>query len=106
MEAWPSEVAALASKTPVGVALPPALMATPSVLVDPISCAAPATSAVSLSAQTPSLGRLPERPCRQRIVGQRGERKKRSRSGDGRHEDRKSTRLNSSHVKISYAVFC
>src|SRR5690606_41187297 len=23
-----------------------------------------------------------------------------------RHEDRKSTRLNSSHVKISYAVFC
>src|SRR5436309_4595395 len=26
---------------------------------------------------------------------------------DGRrHEDRKSTRLNSSHVKISYAVFC
>src|SRR5690606_41599326 len=24
----------------------------------------------------------------------------------GRHEDRKSTRLNSSHVKISYAVFC
>src|SRR5690606_40753728 len=31
--------------------------------------------------------------------------------GDGKHaesrdEDRKSTRLNSSHVKISYAVFC
>src|SRR5690606_25107929 len=25
---------------------------------------------------------------------------------DGRHPDRKSTRLNSSHVKISYAVFC
>src|SRR5690606_39358489 len=24
----------------------------------------------------------------------------------GRHGDRKSTRLNSSHVKISYAVFC
>src|SRR5690606_42023213 len=24
----------------------------------------------------------------------------------GEHEDRKSTRLNSSHVKISYAVFC
>src|SRR5690606_41295865 len=23
-----------------------------------------------------------------------------------RHQDRKSTRLNSSHVKISYAVFC
>src|SRR5207302_2487974 len=25
---------------------------------------------------------------------------------DGRRPDRKSTRLNSSHVKISYAVFC
>src|SRR5437868_9058882 len=24
----------------------------------------------------------------------------------GRHQDRKSTRLNSSHVSISYAVFC
>src|SRR2546430_10782125 len=26
--------------------------------------------------------------------------------GDGRLEDRKSTRLNSSHSQISYAVFC
>src|SRR5690349_22576676 len=26
--------------------------------------------------------------------------------GRGRHRDRKSTRLNSSHVEISYAVFC
>src|SRR2546429_3873448 len=26
--------------------------------------------------------------------------------GDGRHADRKSTRLNSSHGYISYAVFC
>src|SRR5690606_42096471 len=26
--------------------------------------------------------------------------------GEGADEDRKSTRLNSSHVKISYAVFC
>src|SRR5207253_3829945 len=26
--------------------------------------------------------------------------------GTDRHEDRKSTRLNSSHVAISYAVFC
>src|SRR5437870_11331255 len=25
---------------------------------------------------------------------------------EGRHQDRKSTRLNSSHVAISYAVFC
>src|SRR5690554_7697956 len=30
---------------------------------------------------------------------------KRVRKAD-RHEDRKSTRLNSSHVRISYAVFC
>src|SRR3712207_8919759 len=28
------------------------------------------------------------------------------RRGDGRGEDRKSTRLNSSHANISYAVFC
>src|SRR5690349_23447100 len=27
-------------------------------------------------------------------------------SGDGHQGDRKSTRLNSSHVEISYAVFC
>src|SRR5690606_39806491 len=26
--------------------------------------------------------------------------------GESLHKDRKSTRLNSSHVKISYAVFC
>src|SRR6266511_5587744 len=30
----------------------------------------------------------------------------RARRGAGRRRDRKSTRLNSSHVKISYAVFC
>src|SRR3712207_8686076 len=28
------------------------------------------------------------------------------RQRDGRHQDRKSTRLNSSHANISYAVFC
>src|SRR5690554_7489560 len=27
-------------------------------------------------------------------------------SGNGNRKDRKSTRLNSSHVRISYAVFC
>src|SRR3712207_8254612 len=27
-------------------------------------------------------------------------------SEDGNHQDRKSTRLNSSHANISYAVFC
>src|SRR3712207_8533481 len=30
----------------------------------------------------------------------------RSDGGDGHRGDRKSTRLNSSHAKISYAVFC
>src|SRR5690349_22816050 len=30
----------------------------------------------------------------------------RPRARSGRHLDRKSTRLNSSHVEISYAVFC
>src|SRR5690606_40534035 len=36
------------------------------------------------------------------------ERARRARALDlrDRHQDRKSTRLNSSHVKISYAVFC
>src|SRR5690606_41132287 len=37
---------------------------------------------------------------RQKGVGEEGDRQ------EGRSEDRKSTRLNSSHVKISYAVFC
>src|SRR5215475_15600644 len=31
---------------------------------------------------------------------------RRARQRIGREQDRKSTRLNSSHVKISYAVFC
>src|SRR5690606_41330587 len=30
----------------------------------------------------------------------------RGQQDDKQHQDRKSTRLNSSHVKISYAVFC
>src|SRR5690606_39439116 len=33
-------------------------------------------------------------------------RERRRGRGEDRHRDRKSTRLNSSHVKISYAVFC
>src|SRR3712207_7196167 len=39
----------------------------------------------------------------------RGSRVDRARAGDRRHlrrRDRKSTRLNSSHANISYAVFC
>src|SRR5690606_41919892 len=35
-----------------------------------------------------------------------GLRERRGPLGTVREEDRKSTRLNSSHVKISYAVFC
>src|SRR5690606_41444775 len=44
------------------------------------------------------------RPC-----GEAFQRQQRLRAGPFAHavdEDRKSTRLNSSHVKISYAVFC
>src|SRR5690606_42017893 len=36
----------------------------------------------------------------------RTRRRRRARSRSHRRQDRKSTRLNSSHVKISYAVFC
>src|SRR6266542_5257807 len=39
-------------------------------------------------------------------TGQHDERPGRSSSGPGRRRDRKSTRLNSSHGSISYAVFC
>src|SRR5438445_8720244 len=35
-----------------------------------------------------------------------GGRKRRSPCGEGPSADRKSTRLNSSHANISYAVFC
>src|SRR5207249_8064349 len=40
---------------------------------------------------------------RRRLEGQRGRRGRRRRCTE---RDRKSTRLNSSHVSISYAVFC
>src|SRR5690606_41497997 len=59
--------------------------------------------------QGPGRGRTWTRPESSRL----GARSVRSRSGDlrarvagARGRDRKSTRLNSSHVKISYAVFC
>src|SRR3712207_7398252 len=43
----------------------------------------------------------------QPVVGRRrDEERRRARRGQQRHEDRKSTRLNSSHANISYAVFC
>src|SRR5699024_11979172 len=51
--------------------------------------------------RTPSRGRLRGLPPRGRRTGHAGRRRcRRGRS------DRKSTRLNSSHVSISYAVFC
>src|SRR5436309_8680711 len=51
------------------------------------------------------------RECRPRCAGRKliaPRRLPRWRAGPGRRRppDRKSTRLNSSHVKISYAVFC
>src|SRR5690606_41569819 len=49
-------------------------------------------------------GGTQSRGSRRRSLGPLGEGRRRSR-GLGRG-DRKSTRLNSSHVKISYAVFC
>src|SRR5690606_40554482 len=41
-----------------------------------------------------------------RPPGRRSRRGRRRPRRDARSRDRKSTRLNSSHVKISYAVFC
>src|SRR3712207_9504601 len=35
-----------------------------------------------------------------------GDRQRQQRAGDRHQQDRKSTRLNSSHANISYAVFC
>src|SRR3712207_7773870 len=47
---------------------------------------------------------LPPRRCAGGLRGQRGD--GRTRGAAGRGGDRKSTRLNSSHANISYAVFC
>src|SRR3712207_7747744 len=44
------------------------------------------------------------RSCRSCLLSLRGPGDKRQ--GGRRHKDRKSTRLNSSHANISYAVFC
>src|SRR5437868_12719983 len=49
----------------------------------------------------------PDRSERRVEAGrQRGDRRRHDLPDDGRSVDRKSTRLNSSHVSISYAVFC
>src|SRR5256885_8505573 len=44
--------------------------------------------------------------CREFPVRQGGPGRRGNSCDDRRHEDRKSTRLNSSHLVISYAVFC
>src|SRR5690606_41734834 len=92
------------------------------------------TSTLSLHDALPICGRRPERPeLVQELVPSREQgdhravaralrrekrrddlahdrpgrrRRGRIRENEGREQDRKSTRLNSSHVKISYAVFC
>src|SRR5256885_4411843 len=46
------------------------------------------------------------RPCRHHPQSQPKARMPAPRSGEGPILDRKSTRLNSSHLVISYAVFC
>src|SRR5690349_24237255 len=58
-----------------------------------------------------TLFRSPRRGARAHRQGVRpevpaGEAEPLHEQGDGRAGDRKSTRLNSSHVEISYAVFC
>src|SRR5207249_11776017 len=50
--------------------------------------------------------RLAPRPARGRRPLATGEGLRRARDHDRAPRDRKSTRLNSSHVSISYAVFC
>src|SRR3712207_8176408 len=59
-------------------------------------------SACSPAASRPGLS-LPRRPVRLRHGGGRADS---PRAASGRGGDRKSTRLNSSHANISYAVFC
>src|SRR5690606_39404583 len=58
----------------------------------------PVRRAVVLLVRSENLRRLPVRQARVRRLAEVGVLRDR--------EDRKSTRLNSSHVKISYAVFC
>src|SRR5690349_24132681 len=47
-----------------------------------------------------------EQPGLQRHLGGLPARREQQEQAEGGHRDRKSTRLNSSHVDISYAVFC
>src|SRR5690349_24251629 len=54
----------------------------------------------------PDARRLPDHPRRAPARAGRPERPRRRDRAAAAHRDRKSTRLNSSHVEISYAVFC
>src|SRR5690606_41153254 len=51
-------------------------------------------------------GKIGDEQCRQRRQGQQQAAREHPAEGGHHPQDRKSTRLNSSHVKISYAVFC
>src|SRR5260221_8809567 len=66
----------------------------------PRSTLFPYTTLFRSRAARPGLGRV--RVHRPHPVGQRS----RGNSAEVRSQDRKSTRLNSSHTVISYAVFC
>src|SRR5207302_5809912 len=71
-----------------------------------------ATIPGSAGRRRPGGERSPDRRGAQLLVrprrghGPRDAARERGDGGAARAEDRKSTRLNSSHVKISYAVFC
>src|SRR5690606_39784218 len=61
-----------------------------------------ANTSGELAEQVRNLANLPSLPFTDHMLEDEYQRL----SGPGRNVDRKSTRLNSSHVKISYAVFC
>src|SRR5207302_2815767 len=54
----------------------------------------------------PPIVKIPSRFCFNRVSAKYSRSRKGSNRSLGSSSDRKSTRLNSSHVKISYAVFC
>src|SRR3712207_8278776 len=54
----------------------------------------------------PARPRADERPLRRALFGRAPRPRRRGRARVPAHRDRKSTRLNSSHANISYAVFC
>src|SRR5256885_5816722 len=68
---------------------------------------APMASAAKCSASSPRDRHVPHRQIsRAAAEGRRVQRRRRRDFHQGPARDRKSTRLNSSHLVISYAVFC